>query len=114
MGRQLYPGWDFRRALSIAELREIAQRRLPNFAFEYLDGGAEDEVTLRWNRKVFESVRFIPNALVDTSARHQRIELLGREAASPLIIAPTGLSGMLHHRGDVALARPRPSVFLSP
>lgn len=103
--RKLYSGTDFRRALSIGELRAIARRRVPHFAFEYVECGAEDEVTLRWNRAVFESYRFIPATLVDTSARHQRIELLGRESAAPLIIAPTALNGMQRFRGDVALAR---------
>ncbi|HVS56816.1 MAG TPA: alpha-hydroxy acid oxidase [Casimicrobiaceae bacterium] len=103
--RKLYSGNDFRRAFSIEELCTIARRRVPNFAFEYVEGGAEDEVTLRWNRAAFESIHLVPGTLVDTSSRHQRISLLGRESSSPLIIAPTGLNGMLHHRGDVALAR---------
>lgn len=105
MQRQRRFSRDFRRALNIEELRRIGRRRVPNFAFEYVEGGAEDEVTLRWNRAVFESIRFIPNTLVDTGSRHQRVSLFGREAASPLIVAPTGINGMLHHRGDVALAR---------
>ncbi len=83
----------------------MARKRVPHFAFEYVECGAEDEVTLRWNRSVFETLRFVPSTLVDTRARHQRIDLFGREASSPLIIAPTALNGMLRHRGDVALAR---------
>jgi (S)-mandelate dehydrogenase len=103
--RKLYSGNDFRRALSIEELRSIARRRTPHFAFEYVECGSEDEVTLRWNHAVFESFRFMPRTLVDTSMRHQRITLFGRESSSPLIIAPTALNGMQRHRGDVALAR---------
>ena len=103
--RRLYSGNDFRRAFSIEELQGVARRRVPNFAFEYVEGGAEDESTLKWNRSVFETIRFAPTTLVDTSARHQRISLFGRELSSPLIVAPTGLNGMLCHRGDVALAR---------
>lgn len=96
---------DYRRAVCIDELREIARRRIPGFAFEYVDGGAEDEATLRWNREIFERIRLVPNTLVDTTGRSQGISLFGRESASPLIIAPTGLNGMLHRRADVALAR---------
>jgi (S)-mandelate dehydrogenase len=103
--RKLYTGADFHRALNIEELREVARRRVPAFAFEYVEGGAEDELTLRWNRSTFERWRFLPNTLVDTSARQQRIELFGQERRSPLVIAPTGLNGMLHHRADAALAR---------
>ena len=103
--RKLYSGSNFRRALSIEELRSIARKRVPHFAFEYVECGAEDEVTLHWNRSVFETIRFVPSTLVDTSARHQRIDLFGREASSPLIIAPTALNGMQRHHGDLALAR---------
>ena len=105
MSRKLYAGSDVHRALSIAELRAMARRRLPQFAFEYIDGGAEDELTLRRNRGVFDAIRFVPDTLVDTSARSLRTPLFGRESAAPLIIAPTGLNGIAHHRGDVALAR---------
>jgi len=103
--RRFYPGRDFRRALSIEELRGVARRRVPNFAFEYVEGGAEDETTLRWNRAVFDSIRLLPTTLVDVGERHQRRRIFSRDASAPLIIAPTGLNGMLHHRGDVALAR---------
>jgi (S)-mandelate dehydrogenase len=103
--RKLYSGRNFRRALSIEELRCIARKSVPHFAFEYVECGAEDEVTLRWNRSVFEAIRFVPSTLVDTTARHQRIELFGSEASAPLIIAPTAMNGIQHYRGDAALAR---------
>lgn len=103
--RKLYSGNDYRRALSIAELGAIARRRVPHFAFEYVECGAEDEIGQRWNRAVFESIRLVPSTLVDTMARHQRTQLFGMEASSPLVIAPTALNGMQRHRGDVALAR---------
>jgi (S)-mandelate dehydrogenase len=103
--RKLYSGRNFRRALSIEELRCIARKSVPHFAFEYVECGAEDEVTLRWNHSVFETIRFVPSTLVDTTARHQRIELFGSEASAPLIIAPTAMNGIQHNRGDVALAR---------
>ncbi|HRP35607.1 MAG TPA: alpha-hydroxy acid oxidase [Gammaproteobacteria bacterium] len=103
--RKLYAGRDFRRALSIEELRGIARRRLPHFAFEYIESGAEDESTLRWNRAIFEQLRFLPRTLVDTTARNQRTKLLGRDSHAPLVIAPTAMNGMLHRRGDTALAR---------
>jgi len=103
--RKFYNGSDYSRALSIAELREVARRRQPHFAFEYVECGAEDEVTLRHNRTVFESIRFLPGTLVDTTGRHQRTTLFGRESSSPLIIAPTALNGIQRRRGDIALAR---------
>lgn len=103
--RKFYSGKNFRNALSIEELHKIARKRVPNFALEYVEGGAEDEATLKWNRTALKALRFIPTTLVDTSNRTQSIKLFGQESNSPLIIAPTGLNGMIHHRADIALAR---------
>lgn len=103
--RQAFRGRNIARALNIADLRAIAARRVPGFVFEYAEGGAEDELTLRGNREAFERLRFVPPTLIDTSARHQRTTILGRVAESPLIVAPTGLNGLLCPDGDVALAR---------
>ncbi|MFL6648585.1 MAG: alpha-hydroxy acid oxidase [Sulfurifustaceae bacterium] len=103
--RKYWRGRNFRRAVSIEELRQIALRRTPNFEFEYVEGGAEDERTLNWNRAALDAIRFIPNTLVNTSGRSQHITLFGRESPSPLIIAPTGLNGVLRGRGDILLAR---------
>lgn len=96
---------DIARALNVADLREIARHRIPGFVFEYVEGGAEDEVTLRCNRQALEAWRFIPQTLVSTVARHQRTTLFGRDCTAPLVIAPTGGNGLLHRNGDLCLAR---------
>lgn len=103
--RRLFDGRDFARALNIGDLRAVARRRVPHFVFEYVEGGAEDEATLRCNRSAFESLKWVPRTLVDTSNRSLKTEILGRLAAAPLVIAPTGLNGMLHAEGDIGLAR---------
>ena len=103
--RRPFSGRDAARALNIADLRAIARRRVPGFVFEYVEGGAEDEATLRRNREAFTALRFVPQTLIDTSARSLETSLFGRPAAAPLAIAPTGLNGMLHPEGDLALAR---------
>jgi (S)-mandelate dehydrogenase len=77
---------------------------VPGFVFEYVEGGSEDEASLRCNRTAFESLRLVPQTLIDTSNRHQRAEILGRPATAPLVIGPTGLNGMLHPDGDIGLA----------
>jgi (S)-mandelate dehydrogenase len=100
-----FRGSNLARAKHVGDLREIARRRVPNFAFEYVEGGAEDEASLRRNREALEALRFVPRTLVDTRARNQRIELFGRDSASPLVIAPTGGNGMVWPLGDLALAR---------
>jgi (S)-mandelate dehydrogenase len=103
--RRPFDGGDLSRALNIADLRAVARRRVPHFVFEYVEGGAEDEASLRCNRSSFEALRLVPQTLVDTSNRHLRTEILGRPAAAPLIIGPTGLNGMLHADGDIGLAK---------
>lgn len=83
----------------------MAQRRLPDFAFEFLEGGAEDEISLAWNREAFKAIRFAPQTLVDTSQRHTKTTLFGQEQPSPLVIAPTGHNNIYHRDGDMLLAR---------
>jgi (S)-mandelate dehydrogenase len=102
--RRAFRGSNIARAKNIGDLREIARRKVPNFIFEYVEGGAEDEATLRQNRAALEALRFVPRTLVDTRTRHQRITLFGRESPSPLIIAPTGGNGVSYPLGDLALA----------
>jgi (S)-mandelate dehydrogenase len=103
--RRRFASRDVARALNIADLRDIARRRVPGFVFEYVESGAEDEATLRGNREALARLRLIPQTLIDTSGRHLRSTILGRPANAPLIIAPTGLNGLLHPDGDVTLAR---------
>jgi (S)-mandelate dehydrogenase len=103
--RQPFRSRDIARALNIADLREIARCRVPGFVFEYVEGGAEDEVTLRGNRQAFERLLFVPPTLIATAGRQQRTSLLGRPADVPLIIAPTGLNGLMYPDGDLTLAR---------
>ncbi|MGE0030581.1 MAG: alpha-hydroxy acid oxidase [Steroidobacteraceae bacterium] len=92
-------------AINIEDLRTIARRRLPGFVFTYVDGGAEDEVTLRGNRDAFARLRFRPRTLVDVSARDLSTQLLGRPSALPIVVGPTGLNGLSWRDGDMELAR---------
>ena len=103
--RRPFDGRNSARALNIADLREIARRRVPGFVFEYVEGGAEEEATLRHNREAFAGLRFVPQTLVPTPARSLEASVFGRLCKAPLVIAPTGLNGMLHPQGDIALAR---------
>lgn len=96
---------NFRDALNIEDLRAIARQRLPRIAYDFLDRGTEEEVTLAANRAVFERIRFVPRTLVDVSRRSQQTSVFGRTYDSPFGIAPTGASGMYCYEADVALAR---------
>lgn len=90
---------------NIADLREAARRRLPRGLFEYVDRGTEEEVSLRANREAYDSTHFVPRPLSDVSARTPATALFGRAMSMPVVIAPTGMAGMLWHRGEIALAR---------
>jgi (S)-mandelate dehydrogenase len=92
-------------AYNVADLREIARRRLPKGIFEFVDRGAEDEVSLRNNRAAFERIRLKPRVLVDVSQRSQAIQLFGHAQKMPIAVAPTGAAGIMWHEGEVALAR---------
>ncbi|MDX3904760.1 MAG: alpha-hydroxy-acid oxidizing protein [Pigmentiphaga sp.] len=91
--------------LNAHELRRLARRRLPRLAFDYLEGGAEDETTLRANRQAFERVTLCPRALNDVSTRRQEVQVLGETWMSPMGIAPVGLAGLFWPQGDIAAAR---------
>jgi isopentenyl diphosphate isomerase/L-lactate dehydrogenase-like FMN-dependent dehydrogenase len=93
------------RVLNIEDLRRAAKRRLPRVVFDYIDGGAEDERTLRANRRAFEAVTFRPRCAVAVPACNLRTVILGTPVSMPLILAPVGSSGLIHPRGEEAAAR---------
>lgn len=93
------------RIVSIADLRSLARRRLPKAVFDYLDGGAEGEVTLRENCRVFEDVTFRPRQAVTVPGCELRTRFLGLELSFPALLAPVGYSRLMHPGGEVAAAR---------
>jgi (S)-mandelate dehydrogenase len=102
--RRYYTGHDLARAVAVADLRAMTHERMPRFVLEYLEGGAEDEETLRRERTSYGERWFTPRQLVDVSARSLATTILGRPARLPLVVAPTGLNGLFRHHGDSALA----------
>jgi (S)-mandelate dehydrogenase len=102
--RRLYTGSHLGRAVSIEDLRAMAHRRLPAFALEYLEGGAEEEATLTRNREAFAAFGFVPRTLVDASDRETRTAFFGDSLSAPIAIAPTGLNGLFWPKADRALA----------
>ncbi len=93
------------RVVSIADLRPLARRRLPRVVFDYLDGGAEGEFTLRENCRAFEDVTFRPRHAVSVPACDLRTRVLGFDLAFPVLLAPVGYSRLMHPEGEVAAAR---------
>jgi L-lactate dehydrogenase (cytochrome)/(S)-mandelate dehydrogenase len=93
-----------RQVHSIADLRGVAQRRLPRAVFDFVDGGAEDEKVLRRNEAALAEVSFLPRPLDGTTQRDQSVELFGERLSLPVLIGPTGLAGMLWPRGEAESA----------
>ena len=91
--------------VNIEDLRRRARRRLPRAVFDYIDGGAEDELTERRNREYFQRLLFNQKVLVDVSQIDQSTTLFGQRLETPLILAPTGLCGMATNRGELLAAR---------
>jgi len=92
------------RVINIHDLRRLAKRRLPRVVFDYLDGGAEDEFTLRENCRVFEDVTFRPRYAVAMPKCDLRTRVLGADLAFPAILAPVGYSRLMHPAGELAAA----------
>lgn len=96
---------SLRSVVSIQDLRRIAQRRVPRPVFDYLDGGAEGEVTLRENCRAFEDVTFRPRHAVAFPQCDLRTRVLGFDLSLPFLLAPVGYSRLMHPGGEVAAAR---------
>jgi L-lactate dehydrogenase (cytochrome) len=93
------------RVVSIADLRTIAKRRVPASVFDYLDGGAEGEVTLRENCRVYEDVTFRPRHAVAFAKCRLCTQVLGFNLGLPFLLAPVGYSRLMHPVGEVGAAR---------
>lgn len=92
-------------AASVEDLRRIARRRLPRGVFDYIDGGAEDERTLRANVEAFAATTFRPRVLRGVHAVRTETEVLGRTVPFPLVLAPTGFTRIADPEGELAVAR---------
>ena len=93
------------RVLNIEDLRRMAKRRLPRVVFDYIDGGAEDESTLRANCRAFEQVKFRPRCAVAAPVCDLRTTVLGTAISMPLILAPVGSCRLMFPRGEEEAAR---------
>jgi L-lactate dehydrogenase (cytochrome) len=90
---------------NIADLRRLAWQRLPRVLFDYIDGGAQDEVTLRSNEEDFKHFKLAQRVLRDVSVRDQSVTVLGQKYDLPLILSPTGMTGLFWPNGALEAAR---------
>jgi L-lactate dehydrogenase (cytochrome) len=93
------------RANNIADLRRMARRRLPRPIFDYIDGGADDELSLARNMTAFSTYEIVPDVLTDVSSIKTATRLFGQPVKWPLMLAPTGLTRMFHEDAELAVAR---------
>jgi L-lactate dehydrogenase (cytochrome) len=101
------------RAVSVAELRRLAERRLPRAVFDYIDGGSDGEVTLRENTAAFEAVAFRPRSAVKLPACDLSVTVLGATLPMPVILGPVGSSRLFWPRGEAVAASAAGSAGLT-
>ena len=87
------------------DFRKLAKRKLPFPVFHYIDGAADDEVTLRRNTQAFEEVDLIPNVLKGVENIDISTELMGKRISAPLFFSPTALQRLFHHQGEIAVGK---------
>lgn len=92
-----------RQAQTIGDLRRIAHRHTPRAVFDYTDGAADGELSLRRARQLFRDIEFVPNVLRDVSKLETTTRPLGRDSAQPFGFGPTGFTRLMHHQGEIAV-----------
>jgi L-lactate dehydrogenase (cytochrome) len=92
-------------AATIWDLRSVARRHVPRAVFDYVDGAADTETSLRRSREAYARVEFVPSVLQDVSAVDTSTTILGRRSSLPLVFAPTGFTRLMNHEGEPAVAR---------
>src|SRR5215470_18482676 len=92
------------RAVNIADLRQLARKRAPRPVFDYVDGGADGEVTLRDNRRSWDEILFRPRNAVHIPQPDLRVSVLGCDCAMPFLLAPIGFSRLIHTQEEPAVA----------
>ena len=91
--------------VNINDLRKLAKKRLPKIAYDFIEGGTDDEVGLVTNEQAFRQARIVPRYLVDVTTRDQSTSLFGRSYSSVIGIAPTGMAGLFRRGADLMLAQ---------
>lgn len=91
--------------VNLAELRLLAKRRVPKAVFDYVDGGANDELAFARSQEIYSKIEFKARVLRDVSVIDLKTKILGKESALPIIFAPTGYTRMMHYQGEVMVAK---------
>ncbi len=102
---QQKPASEIDLAQSLPDFESLAKNHISHGAWARIQGGAADELTVRWNHEAYEHIRLRPRVLVDVSRLDTRVKLLGQELAFPILLSPTGAQGFVYQDGDLASAR---------
>ena len=89
----------------LADFEPLAKAKMPVMGWEYISGGAADELTMKWNKEAFQRIRLKPRVLVDVSKLDTRVTLFGQEHAFPILLAPTAAQKLTHPEGELATVR---------
>ncbi len=98
-------GAELDQVLSLPDFADLARDCITPAAWARVEGGAADEITLRWNREAYNQIRLRPRVLVDVSKLDTRVTLFGHELPFPIFLSPTGGQGFVHEDGDLGVAR---------
>ena len=98
-------GAELDQVLSLPDFAELARDSITPAAWARVEGGAADEITLRWNREAYNQIRLRPRVLVDVSKLDTRVTLFGQELPFPILLSPAGGQGFVHEDGDLGVAR---------
>lgn len=93
---------DLSGMINLFDIEKLAEEKMTKMAYEYVASGAADEVTLRWNRQAFDTIKLNPTVLVDVGRLDTRISLFGHELPYPILIAPTAYHKIMHPEGELA------------
>lgn len=104
-GAQARTGGNMKRVVNVDDLRKLAKKRLPKICYDYIEGGADDELGLITSEQAFRQMRIVPRYLVDVSLRDQSTTLFDRTYSSPIGIAPPGLADLFRRSADLMLAQ---------
>src|SRR5438477_12615913 len=91
--------------LNLDDYEHAARSKIPAVAWEYIEGGAADEITVRWNREAYREIRLLPRQLRDVHHVDMRVRLLGEELEHPILLAPTAAHVLAHPDAEVGTAR---------
>jgi len=95
---------DLKQVINLDDFRRLAKRKLPRIAFDFIDGGSDDDLCLIRNRQAFQSYQLLPRYLLDVAERSQAVDLFGLRYDSPIGISPTGMGGLFRLGADTMLA----------